>query len=57
MNKTYTHKVNINKELSSIRLDKVLTKKVDKLSRMHIKTLIKSGNVKLNNFQYLIHHI
>ncbi len=49
MNRTYTHKVNINKELSSIRLDKVLTKKVDKLSRMHIKTLIKSGNVKLNN--------
>ena len=49
MNGTYTHKVNINKELSSIRLDKILTKKIDKLSRMQIKTLIKSGNVKLNN--------
>ena len=49
MNETYTHKVNINKELSSIRLDKILTKKLEKLSRMQIKTLIKCGNVKLNN--------
>jgi len=49
MNETYNHKVNINKELSSTRLDKVLTKKLEKYSRMHIKMLIKNGNVKLNN--------
>ncbi len=49
MNETYTHKVKINKEISSTRLDKILTKKLEKLSRMQIKTLIKSGNVKLNN--------
>ena len=49
MNETYTHKLNINKELSSIRLDKVLTKKLEKYSRMQIKMLIKNGNVKLNN--------
>ena len=48
MNKTYNHKVNINKELSLIRLDKILTKKLEKYSRMQIKILIKSGNVKLN---------
>ncbi len=48
MNQTYTHKVNINKELSSIRLDKVLTKKLKKFSRMQVKMLIKNGNVKLN---------
>ena len=53
MNKTYTHKVNINKELSTIRLDKILTNKVGKLSRMQIKMLIKSGNVKLNNIPIL----
>jgi len=53
MNKTYTHKININKELSSIRLDKVLTKKLDKYSRMQIKMLIKNGNVKLNNHPIL----
>ena len=47
MNQTYNHKVNINKELSSIRLDKILTKKLQKYSRMQIKMLIKSGNVKL----------
>ena len=49
MNKTYNHKVNINKELSSIRLDKILVQKLKKYSRMHIKMLIKNGNVKLNN--------
>ena len=49
MNETYTHKVNINKELSLIRLDKILTKKLEKYSRMQIKMLIKNGNVKLNN--------
>ena len=53
MNETYTHKVVINKELSSIRLDKILTKKIEKLSRMQIKMLIKSGNVKLNNLPIL----
>ena len=49
MNETYNHKVNINKELSSIRLDKILTKKLEKYSRMQIKMLIKNGNVMLNN--------
>ena len=49
MNEAYNHKVNINKELSSIRLDKVLTKMLQKYSRMQIKMLIKNGNVKLNN--------
>ena len=49
MNKTYNHKVNINKELSSSRLDKILTRKLGKYSRMQIKMLIKNGNVKLNN--------
>ena len=53
MNKTYTHKVNINKELSSIRLDKVLTKKLEKYSRMQIKMMIKNGNVKLNKYSIL----
>jgi len=53
MNETYTHKVNINKELSSVRLDKVLTKKLKKYSRMQIKMLIKNGNVKLNNYSML----
>ncbi len=53
MNETYNHKVTINKELSSIRLDKILTKKLEKLSRMQIKTLIKNGNVKKNNFPIL----
>ncbi len=48
MNKTYNHKVIINKELSSIRLDKILTKKLEKYSRMQIKMLIKTRNVKLN---------
>ena len=49
MNETYTHKININKELSSVRLDKVLTKKLERYSRMQIKMLIKNGNVKLNS--------
>ena len=53
MNKTYNHKVNINKELSSIRLDKILTEKLIKYSRMQVKMLIKSGNVKLNNLPIL----
>ncbi len=49
MNEAYNHKININKELSSIRLDKILTKKLGKYSRMQVKMLIKNGNVKLNN--------
>ncbi len=53
MNKAYIHKVKINKELSSMRLDKILTKKLEKLSRMQIKTLIKSGNVNLNGLPIL----
>ena len=53
MKQTYNHKVKINKELSSIRLDKILTKKLEKLSRMQIKTLSKSCNVNLNGFPIL----
>ena len=49
MSETYTYKVIINKELSSVRLDKVLTRKLEKYSRTQIKMLIKNGNVKLNN--------
>jgi len=45
----YNIKININKELSAVRLDKVLTKKIDKLSRSQIKILIQNGNVKKNN--------
>jgi 23S rRNA pseudouridine1911/1915/1917 synthase len=53
MNKTYNHKVSINKELISIRLDKVLTKKLETYSRMQIKMMIKNGNVTLNNEKIL----
>ena len=53
MNQTYNHKVNINKEQTSIRLDKVLTNKLIRYSRMQIKMLIKNGNVKLNNIPIL----
>ena len=49
MNETYKHKVNINKEQSSNRLDKILTKELKKYSRMQIKMMIKNGNVLLNN--------
>ena len=45
----YNIKVTINKELSSIRLDKVLSKKIDKISRSQIKILIQNGNVKKND--------
>ena len=48
MNQTYNHKVKINKELSATRLDKILTNKLEKYSRMQIKMMIKNGNVKLN---------
>jgi len=40
----------VNKELSSVRLDKVLVKILKKYSRMQVKMMIKNGNVKLNNF-------
>ena len=53
MNKTYNHKVSINKELISIRLDKILTKKLETYSRMQIKMMIKNGNVTLNNEKIL----
>lgn len=49
MTGTYTHKININKEISSIRLDKIITSKLKKYSRMQIKMLIKNSNVNLNN--------
>ena len=49
MSEFYNIKITINKELSSLRLDKVLSKKIDKLSRSQIKILIKNGNVKKNN--------
>ena len=46
MSETYNLKLTINKELSSIRLDKILTKKIDRISRSQIKILIQNGNVK-----------
>ena len=49
MSEFYNIKITINKELSAIRLDKVLTKKIDKFSRSQIKILIQNGNVKKNN--------
>ncbi len=48
MNETYNHKVNINKDQISNRLDKVLTQELKKYSRMQIKMMIKNGNVVLN---------
>ncbi len=51
MNEIYNLKLNINKELSSQRLDKVLTKSLTQYSRTQIKTLILSGNVIKNNIQ------
>jgi len=49
MNDFYNVKLNINKELSSQRLDKVLTSSLDGYSRTQIKTLILSGNVIKDN--------
>ena len=49
MNQTYNLKLTINKELSSIRLDKVLAKKLEKISRSQIKILIQNGNVIKND--------
>ena len=46
MNEFYKLKIIINKEQSSERLDKILTKKLDKFSRSQVKILIKNGNVK-----------
>ncbi len=45
MNNFYNLKLNINKELSSQRLDKILTLSLDGYSRTQIKTLILNGNV------------
>ncbi len=45
----YNIKITINKELSAIRLDKVLSKKINKISRSQIKILIQNGNVKKND--------
>ncbi len=49
MNEFYKLKIIINKEQSSERLDKILTKKLDKFSRSQVKILIKNGNVKKNS--------
>ena len=49
MDSFYNHKVVINKELSSIRLDKVLTSKLQNMSRSQIKILILNGNVTKKN--------
>ncbi len=43
--------MNINKELSSQRLDKALSSSLNDYSRTQIKTLILSGNVVKDNFQ------
>jgi len=48
MNEFYNVKLTINKELSSQRLDKVLTSKLKEYSRTQIKTLILNGNVSLD---------
>tara|TARA_B100000575_G_scaffold74249_1_gene57852 strand:- start:11892 stop:12863 length:972 start_codon:yes stop_codon:yes gene_type:complete len=45
MNNFYNLKLNINKELSSRRLDKALSLSLEGYSRTQIKTLIVSGNV------------
>ena len=49
MSQTYNLKLTINKELSSIRLDKILTKKLERISRSQIKILIQNGNVIKND--------
>ncbi|MDC2992359.1 RluA family pseudouridine synthase [Pelagibacteraceae bacterium] len=48
MNEFYNIKLNINKQLSSQRLDKVLVSKLEEYSRTQIKTLILNGNVSLD---------
>jgi len=49
MKETYNLKITINKELSLVRLDKVLTKKINRISRSQIKILIQTGNIKKND--------
>ena len=51
MNEFYNLKLNINKELSSKRLDKAISSSLDNFSRTQIKTLILSGNVIKDNIQ------
>ena len=51
MNDFYNLKLNINKELSSQRLDKALSSSLENYSRTQIKTLILSGNVIKDNLQ------
>ncbi len=53
MNEFYNLKLNINKELSSQRLDKALTSSLQGYSRTQIKTLIQSGNVLKDEIQIL----
>ena len=50
MSDFYNLKLNINKELSSQRLDKALSLSLDGYSRTQIKTLILSGNVVKDNY-------
>ena len=45
----YNLKFNINKAQSLKRLDKVITNKVNKISRSQVKILIQNGNVKKND--------
>ena len=47
MIKFYTHKIIINKEQSSKRLDLVITKKLEKYTRSQVKLLIENNNVKM----------
>ena len=51
MDDFYNLKLNINKELSSQRLDKALSSNLENYSRTQIKTLILSGNVFKNDIQ------
>ena len=53
MSDFYNLKLNINKELSSQRLDKALSSSLENYSRTQIKTLILSGNVIKDNIQII----
>ena len=53
MNDFYNLKLNINKELSSKRLDKILTANLQEYSRTQIKTLILNGNVTKNGIKVM----
>ncbi len=53
MNEFYNRKLNINKELSSKRLDKVLVSIFNDYSRTHIKNLILNGNVTKNGIKII----